>query len=565
MLTELRISNFAVIERLGLEFSKGLQVLTGETGAGKSIIVDAIALLIGERASSDQIRAEADEAVLEAAFTLASANGVCARLRDAGLLGPQDTELIIRRVLSRSGRHRIYINGNLASLTLLQSLAGTLADIHGQHEQQSLLSSHAQLDMLDAFGRLKDLREEYAARYERWQAHRRALKDEEEAASQRGAREDMLRFQVEEIERAQIHSGEEDSLTAERHRLSYARRLAELAQEAYDVLYGGEAAILGSLGLVATRLRELTAIDRSVGDWTSQCQEAEAQLRDLAMQLRDYRERLEADPERLETIEDRLDVLQRLKTKYGGSLEAVIARGQELKRELEAVTSSESRLAALRDALSKEYAQLEALAARLTEGRQRAASRLATKVGEELVSLRMQHTRFSIGVESDPGEGGLGPAGRDRVAYLLSANPGEALQSLARVASGGELSRVMLALKTVLAEADQVPVLIFDEVDAGIGGAVAATMGRRLRDLARFHQVFCITHLPQIASQAGAHYVVEKSVAKGRTVTRVRQLDSEERREEIARMLAGTTITRAARETAAEMIGEAERRACKTG
>jgi DNA repair protein RecN (Recombination protein N) len=560
MLTELRVSNFAVIERLGLEFSNGLQVLTGETGAGKSIIVDAIALLIGGRASSDQIRAEADEAVLEAAFSLSVANGLCVRLRDAGLLGLQDTELIIRRVLSRSGRHRVYINGNLASLTLLQSLAGTLVDIHGQHEQQSLLSSHAQLEMLDAFGRLKDLREEYAAQYERWQAHRRALEDAAEAASQRGAREDMLRFQVEEIERAQIQSGEEDSLMAERHRLSHARRLAELGQEAYEALYGGETAVLGTLGLVATRLRELTAIDGSVSDWTSQCQEAEAQLQDLAIQLRDYRERLEADPERLATIEDRLDVLQRLKKKYGGSLEAVLTRGQELKRELEAVTTSESRLAELREALSKEYARLEVLAARLTEERQRAARKLETKVEEELVSLRMQHTRFTIGLESDPGEAGLGPAGRDRVAYLLSANPGEPLQPLARVASGGELSRVMLALKTVLAEADRVPVLIFDEVDAGVGGAVAATMGRRLRDLARLHQVFCITHLPQIASQAGTHFVVEKSVTKGRTVTRVRQLSPEGRREEIARMLAGTTITKAARETAAEMIGEAERR-----
>lgn len=559
MLTELRISNFAVIDRLAFECAAGFVVLTGETGAGKSLLVDALALLVGGRASSDQIRADADEAVLEASFTLPPDSPLTERLRQDGLLGPEEADLIIRRILSRSGRNRIYVNGNLTPLHALQSLAGTLIDIHGQHEQQSLLSAQAQLDALDAFGHLKGPRAAYTDAYARWEARQRELDQVLRTAADCRAREEFLRFQQRELEEAGVTPGEDERLAQERHRLAHAQRLGELAEQAYAALYGEESSLLGGLGRVAAILKEIRAIDEGTDGWSPLCGEAVASLQELAARVRDYRHGLEQDPDRLSEVEDRLDRLNRLKKKYGGSLEAVLAQAAEVRRQIEALTDSESRAEELREALAQDRARLDALAERLSDGRCRAATMLEAKMTEELKALRMTHTRFQVAVTRDAGEAALGPSGLDRVEYLLSANPGEPLQPLARVASGGELSRVMLALKTVLAETDRVPVLVFDEVDAGIGGAAAAVMGKRLRALAKFHQVLCITHLPQIASQARAHAVIEKSVEKKRTITRVRRLDDTERREEIARMLGGLAVTQAVRETAAEMIGDAER------
>jgi DNA repair protein RecN (Recombination protein N) len=302
-------------------------------------------------------------------------------------------------------------------------------------------------------------------------------------------------------------------------------------------------------------VKEIGAIDPAAVEWTTLCEEAAVRLQEVTARLRDYRGGLEQDPERLIQIEERLDRLQRLKKKYGGSLEAALARAREVQGEIEALAQSEGHLAALRDALERDRAGLDALAARLSEDRRRAATKMEARISEELAVLRMERTKFQIAVHREAGEAGLGPTGADRVEYLLSANPGEPLQPLARVASGGELSRVMLALKTVLAASDRVPVLVFDEVDAGVGGAVAGAMGKRLKALAEYHQVFCVTHLPQIASQAGSHYLVEKEVVKRRTITRIRRLDGAERREEVARMLAGLSITKAVRETAAEMLG----------
>jgi DNA repair protein RecN (Recombination protein N) len=559
VLTALRIANFAVIDNLNLEFSGGFQVLTGETGAGKSILVDAVALLMGGRASVDQIRSDADEAVLEASFALPSDDPLTERLRASGLLAPQETELILRRILSRTGRNRIYVNGNLAPLHLIQALAGTLIDIHGQHEQQSLLSAQAQRDALDAFGHLKDLRQSCLAAYEQWRARQRELDEAARTVAERQAREEFLRFQYRELEEADLRLGEEEKLLAERRRLSHAQRLGELVEQVYELLYGAEASALGNLGAVSDRVRELGTIDPATGEWAVLCEGAVIQLRELAQRCRDYREELEHDPARLAQLEERLDRLQRLKKKYGGSEAALLARAQELKREIEALDMGESRLADLREKVNQDYACVNDLATQLSAGRAKAAVKMEAKVKAELAALRMERTRMKIAVVPEEGDAALGPTGRDRVEYLFSANQGEPLQPLARVASGGELSRVMLAIKTVLAETDRVPVLIFDEVDTGIGGAVAAVMGRRLRALGEYHQVFCITHLPQIASQAGAHFVVEKAVVKKRTVTSARKLDRAGREEEVARMLGGLAITKAVRQTAAEMIGEAER------
>ncbi len=558
MLTELRIANFAIIDQLNLECARGLHILTGETGAGKSIIIDAIALLVGGRADESLIRAEAEEAVLEAAIALPAASPLTARLREEGVLGDGDTELIVRRVLSRSGRHKLYLNGSLTPLRTLQSLAGTLIDIHGQHEQQSLLSAQSQLNALDAFGHLKEARESYRHGYEQWRALQREREDMATLLSERSQREDLLRFQFKELQEADIKAGEEAALQAERNRLAHAHRLNELSQGGYDALYGAEQSVLGSLGNVRDSIKELAAIDAQGDEWAALCDGATAQLRELAHHLRKYHDGLDQDPARLAQVEERLDRIQRLKKKYGGTEETMLAKWEHLQREIDTLETGGTRLGEMDRRLVEARQQTDKLSERLTRERAKAAKKLEAAVMGELAALRMDRTRFAVTVETDRTEAGLGPSGRDRIEYQFSANEGEPLQPLARVASGGELSRVMLAMKTVLAEADEVPIVIFDEIDAGVGGGVAAVMGKRLRALAKRRQVFCITHLPQIASYADVHYVIEKSVSKKRTVTQARKLGQADRQEEIARMLGGLAVTTAARKTAAEMIGEAE-------
>lgn len=563
MLTELRIANFAVIEQLSLEFAGGFHVLTGETGAGKSILVDALALLIGGRASTDQIRAEAEEAELQASFAIPPGSPLIAGLRETGVLAPGETELIVRRILSRSGRNRVYLNGRLTPLHQLQSLAGTLVDIHGQHEQQSLLAAQAQLDALDAFGHLRETRRAYAAQFETWLDRQRGLDDAVRLAAERQAREDFIRFQHKELADAELRAGEEEALDAERRRLSHAQRLGQLSDEAYELLYGAESSSLASLGSVAQRLKELAGIDPEASEWTGLCESATVELRELAGRLRDYRQGLEHDPDRLAGIEERLDRLQRLKKKYGAAgtsatIEQLLAKLTQLQGELDGLEQSELHVADLRTQAVRAGEEALASAVRLSEGRKKAAKKLEARVKAELTALRMERTQFQIAVSSDRQAEALGPTGCDRVEFLLSANQGEPLQPMAKVVSGGELSRIMLALKTVLAETDGVPVLIFDEVDQGVGGAVAAVMGKRLKALAAYHQVFCITHLPQIASQAETHYVVEKTVTKKRTATQARRLDQAGRKEEVARMLGGLAITKHVRQAAADMIGEAD-------
>ena len=559
MLTELRIRNFALIDHLSLGFSHGFHVLTGETGAGKSILVDAVALLVGGRASVEQIRAEAEEAELEAAFLLQPDSGVLERLREFGDLELSGGELVIRRVLSRSGRNRTYVNGRLTPLHLVQKLAGTLVDIHGQHEQQSLLSEDVQRDALDSLGNLRALRDEYRGRYEEWRTQQRLLEESRREAEEGRQQEEFLRFQLDEIEGAALQSGEEENLAAERARLVHAHRLEELGLGAYDALYGNDGSILNGLGAIGDRLGELGSIDPATTEWGGLCSTAAIQLKELAHQLRDYLRQLESSPDRLSLVEERLDRIQRLKRKYGGNVDALRSQAQELAARLERVASSHSRVGALDEQVEQGHAAVQALAARLSEARARVARDLEARVLKELSALRMENTRFQVDLRKTSGPDGLTATGRDRVDYLLSANKGEPLLPLAKVASGGEMSRIMLALKSVLAASDGVPVLIFDEVDAGIGGAAAEVMGRRLKTLGAFHQVFCITHLPQIASRADGHFVVEKRADRNRTVTQVKRLDQEGRREEIARMLGGVKITRAVRETAAEMIGDRER------
>ncbi|GBL40525.1 DNA repair protein RecN [Nitrospirota bacterium] len=558
MLFELRIVNFALIEQLNLQFQSGFTVLTGETGAGKSLLIDAIALLVGGRASTDQIRSGEEEAQLEASFHLPDTHPLIRRLRAQDLIGPHGSELILRRVLSRSGRHRVYVNGTLCPLRVLEELGGTLIDIHGQHEQQSLLASAKQGDALDAFGRLHELRGRYEQAYQSWRDLRAQLAELQSEVVDRARIEDMLRFQSQEIAQACLLPDEEDQLRNERQRLVHAHRLRALAHEVHGELQEDEQAVLTRLGRIGRALAELAQTDPAMGDCEQTTTQSAIQLKDLAGRLRDYAQQLEADPDRQALIDDRLELIQRLKKKYGGSIEAVLAMGRRVQEELQLLDSREERTAELAARLEEEARRLRTLAQQLSKKRMDAAKRMTTLVGAELAAVKMEHAVFQITVSSEESDEGLGPVGRDRVEFLLSSNPGEPPRPLGRVASGGELSRIMLALKTVLAEMDQVPVLVFDEVDTGVGGAVAAAMGTRLRKLGSFHQVFCITHLPQVASQAEHHLLVEKGQESQRTATSVRVLTGMGQEEEIARMLGGLTITKKVRETAAELIAGAK-------
>ena len=557
MLTELRIANFGVIEQLALQFDKGFTVFTGETGAGKSLLIDAVTLLVGGRASGEHIRADAEEADLEASFLLSPDHPVLATLEAKGFARPGEPEIIVRRVLSRTGRHRTFLNGNLCPVHLLEQLGGALVDIHGQHDQQSLLSAPVQLEALDAFGRLQSLRREYGKVYEEWRGQAAAIDQLKQETARRREREELLRFQLQELSEAELQLGEDQELERERPRLAHGRQLRELSDQVYELLYAGDSGILTTLSQGEKVVARLESIDAGTASWSQILSDCAVQLRELADEVRRYRDAVEDNPERLVEIEQRLDRLHRLSKKYGGSLDSALAQREALREQVSRLEGADAELATLEHEQKTRVETLRKLSDRLSRKRNEAAGRLSAQVSRELTALRMDRTRFSVSVAPAPSDGAFGPTGNDNVEFLFCANPGEPLKPLARVASGGELSRVMLALKTILADGDQVPVLIFDEVDSGVGGAVAEVMGKRLRALARYHQVLSVTHLPQVCAQAHTHFLVEKEVRQKRTVTQVRRLDRDGRENEVARMLAGVTVTKNARAAAADMIGSA--------
>ncbi len=557
MLTELRITNFAVIETLSLTIDSGFTVLTGETGAGKSLLIDAVTLLVGGRASIEQIRFGEEEAQLEAAFEVPPSHPLLERLRNQEILGPHDSTLVIRRIIARSGRNRVYLNGILTPVHVLEEFAGTLIDIHGQHDQQSLLSGSAQLEVLDAFGQVCELRDQYRAIHQEWSRSRHARAKIAETVQHRAQQEDLLKFQRQELEEAACRIGEEEALQIERQRLGASGRLAELTSEAQDRIQGDGHGVLSNLVLAERLLGELAKIDPDMESTARLASEAKVLLKEVADSLRSYEERVDTNPGRLIAVEDRLAVIQKMKKKYGGTIEAVLRTHDQVKNDLEQLSRVDDQLADYDRLIHQQYEKVSELAGRLSRQRKEAAKRLTRMVGNELEALKMGSVRFVVHVVQNELNDVYGPDGIDRVEFLLAANAGEPLKAMARTASGGEISRLMLALKSVLANVDHVPVLIFDEIDTGVGGAVAATIGKRLRALGRYHQVLCITHLPQVASQAQHHVCVEKSDVKGRTVTTVRSLSGVDREGEIARMLGGERVTAKIRATAAELIAGA--------
>lgn len=554
MLAELRISNFALIDALHLEFPSGFLVFTGETGTGKSLLIDAILLLIGGRASSEHIRFGAEEAVIEARFLIPDRHAVLNYLFEHGVLLDDQRDLIVRRVLSRSGKNRIYLNGQMAPLQVLQEVGQQLVDIHGQHEQQALLSPKAQLRLLDAFGNLEDLLARYQELYREWEQAMVALETFQEHVQDSGRRQDLLQYQFDELHKLDLQPGEEQLLNEEYHRLKHSGRLGELSHQAFKALYEQEPSVLEQLSVVKQAIGALSEIDAQGQDWVSLVESAETALREVTDALRDYRGNLEYDPARMEEIDHRLAVIQRVKKKYGKTVGELLDWVHTLEEDLAKLEHSEQEMVRLQTTVGIAEEAMKAVALDLSSRRKRVAKQLVQRVGQELAALKLEAMNLQVNIDAEKDGHGYGPSGMDRIEILLAPNPGEPYLPLERIASGGELSRIMLALKTVLAGKDQTPVVIFDEIDSGVGGEAGMVMGTRLRQLGQYHQVCCITHLPQIAAQAHSQCVVEKHTIDKRTLTQVRQVQGKERELEIARMLGGGTLTPTIRKTATELL-----------
>jgi DNA repair protein RecN (Recombination protein N) len=553
MLTDLNIKNFAIIDSLHVAFQPGLTVLTGETGAGKSIIIDAVNLVLGGRASTELIRTGADEATVEALFDLTGQPELLTRLAELGV--ETAGELLVKRVVSRSGKNRVFVGGGLATIGSLAELARELINIYGQHESQTLLKPENHLLLLDGFAGLDRVRGDFAAVYGEFRAVQAELKRLAESELEAARQLDMLTYQHDEIGAAALVADEEESLERERQLLSHGEKLLTNSQGAFDLLYGCDASILGQLQQVIAAAGELRAIDPTLAGLHETLRGAALQLEDAALALRDYAARVEADPERLQAVEDRLDLLGRLKRKYAPSVAEIIAFKERLEQELAILANRQEARGELDDRLRQLTERLQAAGGELSARRRAAALLLKTAMEQELHELAMPHALFQVAFE-EFAEARVG--GFERVEFLFSPNPGEAPRPLARVASGGELSRLMLALKQVHPESD-VPTLVFDEVDTGIGGATSALVGKKLKRVAQRQQVLCITHLPQVAAFADHHCRVEKRVVDGRTITAVSVLDAAARVTEMARMLGGVKITETTLEHAREMIADANK------
>ncbi len=551
MLRELRIRDFAIIESLELEFSPGLTILSGETGAGKSILIDALALALGARSSAEMIRTAAEQAEVEALFSLEDAAPARAYLQ-AQELPPE--EVLVRRLVSRSGRHRLWVNGRLTTLAALFELGRQLVDIYGQHEYQTLLQPEHHLELLDTFGGHSRELSAYQQVFARFQARKEEQGRLKKSEAEKAERQEFLQFRIREIERVRPRPGEDEELKQERERLRHAEQLQGAARESVNQLYEGEAAMVGGLRGLSRKLAAAAAHDPALSSPAEQVESAATQLEECARELRAYADRIEADPERLTQVDDRLAEVQRLKRKYGESLEDILGLLEASRGELESLTRSGERLAELERELAEAREEGLGLGRKLALKRREAGERLARRAEAELKRLAMEKTRFEARLLPAAGEEPLTATGLEQVEFFLSPNPGEELKPLIKIASGGELSRIMLALRTILAAPGGVSTLVFDEVDAGIGGATAEVVGRKLKELARDRQVLCVTHLPQIACYADQHYRVSKAREKGRTLTAVTRLDREERVEELSRMLGGVQITEKTRAHAREMM-----------
>jgi len=553
VLREIRVQNYAVIDDLTLELGPGLTALTGETGAGKSLIVGALSLLLGERASSEDVRSGEERARVEAAFDVSGRPEVLERCSDAGI-EVEDGWLILRREVQREGRNRAWANGSPVTASLIWELGASLVELHGQHEHQRLLRRAEQRHLLDAFAGAEDAVTAVGEAHRALSDVRSEAEEVRTRAREAAERADWLRFKTEEIEKARLEGGEEEALRGEARRLEHSEELLELSGGLHEAVYEDEASVVDRLGRLRRPLRELLRIDPDAAPMEALLDSGLASVEELGRELARYRDSVDHDPARLERVRSRLDLVFRLVRKYGDTVEDVIEQGRAARAELDALESSDERLRELEGRERELGGERRRRAEGLTKRRLEGAARLEEAVAPLLAELGMEGGVFRVAFEprAEPG-----PAGAEDVEFLVSLNPGFDPGPLDRIASGGELSRLMLALKTVLVRGDRIPTLVFDEIDAGVGGEVAHRVAERLAAVAREHQVFVITHLPQIAARADAHVRVEKGSVAGKAATRVRRLEGEERIEELARMLGGDPESGVARRHARELLGVA--------
>ena len=580
MLQLLNISNIALIEELQVEFDNGLNLLTGETGSGKSIIVDALGVLIGGRFSNDLLKSGTDRGFIEGLFLVNANTDLRRMLVDAGLdrLDEKDTEtfeLIIRREVSNTGRNKIFINNQLATVALLRDLREFLVDIHGQGEQQTLFSTDTHLELLDSFANNGSLRDEVAAAYENFKTVQRQLEALNRDEAEKFQLVDTLNYQIQELERAQLSVGEDERLEEERRRLANVEKLTSLCQSSYGRIYEDDESALTRVRQATAELSELSEYESRFREYLEGLESAGALLEDLSFSLRDFADKLEFSPARLAEIDDRLAELSRLKRKYGGTLEAALEHMARSQDRLQQIESSDERERQLKADVANARELYLRVAAKLHKERGRAAKKFEQSVEKSLAEVAMDNARFQV-IVSDKlqlvGESSkaqenqgdsttesdklkhIGHKGTDSIEFYFSANPGEELKPLARIASGGEASRLMLVLKTVANAAEFPRTIVFDEIDTGIGGRVSEAVGAKLKRLSQTNQVLCVTHQPQIARFADSHLTVQKEAAKNRTVVSVVKLDRNGRIEELARMLTGTEITDSARRHAKELL-----------
>lgn len=570
MLQEIHVRNLALIDELRLEFDPGFNVLTGETGAGKSIIIDALGLALGERFNSEMVRTGADGLWVEAVFTIENRPDLRAFMEETGIPAEEDN-LIIQREVSCNGRNRCRVNGNLVTVLVLQKLGGYLIDIHGQHEHQSLLFPEKQLELLDQYCGSACIahKEQLQAVYQTWHQLTTEYRRIQQSQLETARKIDLLRYQTGEIENARLVLGEDEELLKEREILAAAERLFEAAALAYRVLYDNneERAAVELLGEAERNLNQAAGIDPRLAAVLESLRNVTCQTEEISREIRSYQEQIQFDPERLAVVEERLEEITQLKRKYGVTIGEILAYSQQCAAELNHLENQEEHSHHLEGELKTLRTDLGVLAEQLTVLRQRGAERLEKAIVTQLAELNMDKTQFKIALSRNEDEQGIPyqginveitPAGADRIEFLVAPNPGEVPKPMTKIASGGELSRIMLALKAILAELDRIPTMVFDEIDVGIGGRTAQAVAEKILGIGQSRQVICVTHLPQIASMAQRHFYIEKRVEADRTHVAVDALMMKERVDELARMLGGAEVTETTRKHAREMLAMAE-------
>ena len=560
MLRLIRIRNLALIKELEIEFGRGLNLLTGETGSGKSILVDALGLVLGARSSQDMIRSDCDAAVVEGIFEIGSDHRAATVVAGSGF-DSEDDCLLIRREISVSGRNRVFINNHLATVATLKEIGEKLADIHGQQEQRSLLDLSTHLEWLDAYGGNSELVNEVRARYKKLRETARQLEAVTTNEQERLRRMDILQFQIDEIRSVNPQPGEKESLENERTILANGEKILGMATEIHATLYESESSVLRQLSHLEKQIDDLARLDPSWGSHRETLQESRYKLEDVAFAARDYAAGSDFSPERLEQVNERLYALEKLMKKYGASTANVLEYLGNCSKELEELVSYADSSAKLQEELRLDLESYRLSAEKLSVKRRQDAERIEREIRKEFTALAMERMEMRVRFHARNPDGGPSPIptfyglnGMDHVEFLIAPNKGEEMKPLARIASGGELSRLMLSIRSVCGGDESGRTLVFDEVDAGIGGRVAEAVGKRLRDIAEENQVLCVTHLPQIAAFARNHFNVSKEVVGSRTETAVKHLNEMERVEELSRMLGGETITETARRHAIEML-----------